>query len=50
MLKRSDEKIYEIAEKVGYSNNDYFINKFTQIKGKTPFRYRKDFIDKEHTT
>ena len=50
MLKRSDEKIYEIAEKVGYSNNDYFINKFTQIKGKTPFRYWKDFIDKEHTT
>lgn len=49
MLKRSDEKIYEIAEKVGYSNNDYFINKFTQIKGKTPFRYRKDFIEKEES-
>ena len=49
MLKRSDEKVYEIAAKVGYSNNDYFINKFTQIKGKTPFRYRKDFMDKEES-
>lgn len=47
ILKRSDEKIYEIAEKVGYSNNDYFINKFTQIKGKTPFKYRKEFLDSE---
>jgi len=49
MLKKSDEKIYEIAEKVGYSNNDYFINKFTQIKGKTPFKYRKEFIDREES-
>ena len=47
ILKRSDEKIYEIAKKVGYSNNDYFINKFTQIKGKTPFKYRKEFLEQE---
>ena len=44
LLKRSDDKIYKIAEKVGYNNTDYFINKFVQIKEKTPLQYRKQFF------
>lgn len=44
LLKKSDEKIYKIAEKVGYNNTDYFINKFVQLKGKTPLQYRKQFL------
>lgn len=44
MLIRSDEKIYEIAEAVGFNNTDYFINRFVQIKGRTPFQYRKQFL------
>ncbi|OOM78782.1 putative response regulatory protein [Clostridium puniceum] len=44
LLKRSDEKIYKIAETVGYNNPDYFINKFVQLKGKTPLQYRKQFF------
>jgi len=44
LLKRSDEKIYKIAENVGYNNADYFISKFVQIKEKTPFQYRKQFF------
>ena len=44
LLKRSDEKIYKIAEKVGYSNTDYFISKFVQLKEKTPLQYRKQFF------
>lgn len=44
LLKRSDEKVYSIAEKVGYSTPDYFINKFVQIKQKTPMQYRKQFF------
>ena len=43
LLKRSDDKIYKIAEKVGYNNTDYFINKFVQVKEKTPLQYRKQF-------
>lgn len=45
MLKRSNEKIYKIAEDVGYNNTDYFISKFVQIKGVTPLQYRKKFRD-----
>ncbi|WP_195429525.1 response regulator [Clostridium sp. D46t1_190503_E9] len=41
LLINSDEKIYKIAEQVGYNNTDYFINKFVQLKGKTPLQYRK---------
>lgn len=43
MLKRSNEKIYKIAEGVGYNNTDYFISKFVQVKGVTPLQYRKKF-------
>lgn len=46
LLKRSDDRIYNIAEKVGYNNPDYFINKFVQIKKRTPMQYRKQFFTK----
>lgn len=45
LLRRSDDKIYKIAEKVGYNNTDYFINKFVQLKEKTPLQYRKQFFE-----
>lgn len=41
MLLRTDDKVYEIAEKVGYRNMEYFINKFESIYGVTPARFRK---------
>ncbi len=41
MLLRTDEKVYEIGEKVGYKNMEYFINKFEGIYGVTPARFRK---------
>ena len=40
LLKDTDEKIYTIAEKVGFHNTDYFINRFVQEKGITPRQYR----------
>lgn len=46
LLLRSDRKIYEIAEAVGFNNTDYFINKFVQTKGITPLQYRKGFLNK----
>jgi two-component system response regulator YesN len=46
LLIRSDEKIYVIANEVGFNNTDYFISKFVQIKGITPLQYRKQFINR----
>ena len=36
MLKYSDLKIYEIAEKVGYPNLSYFSKMFKKYIGKLP--------------
>ncbi len=46
LLIRSDKKIYLIASSVGFNNTDYFINKFVQMKGLTPYQYRKQSISK----
>ncbi len=46
MLVRTDDKIYKIAEDVGYKNTDYFINKFIAAKGCTPSKFRKQSINK----
>lgn len=40
-LLHTDMKIYEIAEKIGYKDSDYFINRFLAIKGCTPTKFRK---------
>lgn len=41
MLLQTDEKVTKIAEMVGYKDSDYFIQKFIEIKGCTPSKYRK---------
>lgn len=41
LLKKTDMKIYQIAESVGYKDVDYFVNKFIEAKGVTPAKYRK---------
>ena len=40
-------KIYEIADRVGYRDPDYFINKFRQKVGMTPSHYRKSILEEE---
>lgn len=40
-LLHTDDKIYQVADKVGYRDLDYFINKFIAIKGCTPTNFRK---------
>ncbi len=42
LLLHSDMKTYEIAEAVGYHDIDYFVNRFIQVKGCTPAKYRKE--------
>ena len=43
LLIRTDERIYLIANLVGFKNTDYFISKFVQLKGLTPLQFRKQF-------
>ncbi len=40
-LLRTDDKIYQIAQEVGYKDLDYFINRFIAAKGCTPAKFRK---------
>lgn len=46
-LMRTDKKIGQIAEDVGYKDSDYFIRKFIEIKGCTPSKYRKSKMNVE---
>jgi len=41
LLLRTDDKIVEIAEKTGYHDLDYFVNRFISVKGCTPAKFRK---------
>lgn len=41
ILLRTDKKVYEVAEAVGYHDLDYFINRFILAKGCTPAKFRK---------
>lgn len=41
LLQQDSLKIYEIAEKVGYQNVDYFYMKFKKCTGLSPAEYRK---------
>ncbi|MGV8979760.1 response regulator transcription factor [Clostridium sp.] len=41
LLLRTDMKIYEISESVGYKDVDYFITNFEKLISKTPLQYRK---------
>lgn len=43
MLLHRDYSIKEIAEKIGYENEYYFIRKFQEFKGEPPGKYRKHY-------
>ncbi len=40
LLRSTDMKIYETAEKVGFSDPNYFSVKFLQVEGITPAKYK----------
>lgn len=44
MLRQTDMRIYEIAEKVGFSNADYFVTQFEKAEGVTPSEYRNRLL------
>ena len=41
MLLQTDDKVYRVAERVGYRDIDYFIDRFVEIKGCTPTKFRR---------
>lgn len=42
LLKNPELKVYEVAERVGYRNVDYFHKKFKKNIGNSPAEYRKE--------
>jgi len=40
LLRTTDMRVYEVADKVGFKNVGYFINKFKKKVNCTPFHYR----------
>lgn len=47
LLVENKYKVYEIAEKVGYKNVDYFHKKFKKYVGESPAEYRKKLDNQE---
>ncbi|WP_052000359.1 helix-turn-helix transcriptional regulator [Gracilibacillus boraciitolerans] len=45
LLRKTDLKVYEIAEKVGFTNPDYFVTQFEKNVGTTPSQYRKKLME-----
>lgn len=43
LLSMDEYKVYEVAEMVGYSNINYFHNKFKKYVGVSPLTYKKSF-------
>jgi two-component system response regulator YesN len=46
MLLHTDKKVYEVAVDSGYKNLEYFINRFEEVYGVTPTRFRKRNMQK----
>ena len=43
LLDNTDDRIYEISDKLGYKTTDYFTKLFKEYTGYTPAAYRKNF-------
>lgn len=47
LLAKEEYKVYEVAERVGYTNINYFHNKFKKYVGVSPLNYKKSCISGE---
>ncbi|CAN7151915.1 response regulator transcription factor [Paenibacillus sp. LjRoot56] len=47
LLRQTDFRIYEIAEKVGFNNADYFVAQFEKMEDMPPSEYRKKLLTKQ---
>lgn len=46
LLRQTDLRMYEIAEKVGFQNADYFVTQFEKLENMTPKDYRNKLLGK----
>ena len=44
LLRQTNMRIYEVAEKVGFGSTDYFVTQFEKIEGVTPTEYRNQIL------
>lgn len=47
MLRQTDMRMYEVAEKVGFQNADYFVTQFEKLEKVTPTDYRNKLLGKK---
>ncbi|MFC4388764.1 response regulator [Gracilibacillus marinus] len=45
LLRTTDFRVYEVAQKVGFNNPDYFVTQFEKTVGTTPSQYRKQLLN-----
>ena len=45
LLAHTDERIYEVSDRLGYKTTDYFTKLFKEYTGDTPAQYRKSQAD-----
>ncbi|GAA0136723.1 response regulator transcription factor [Paenibacillus sp. YSY-4.3] len=44
LLRQTDMRIYEVADRVGFSNPDYFVTQFEKLEKLTPSEYRSQLV------
>lgn len=47
LLRQTELRIYEIADRVGFNNSDYFVTQFEKVERKTPSEYRNALYAKK---
>lgn len=46
LLRQTDMRMYEVADKVGFQNADYFVTQFEKLEKMTPTDYRNKMLGK----
>jgi two-component system, response regulator YesN len=47
LLRQTDLRMYEVAERVGFQNADYFVTQFEKLEHMSPTEYRNKLIGKK---
>ncbi|MUT67499.1 response regulator [Paenibacillus sp. NEAU-GSW1] len=47
LLRQTDLRMYEVAERVGFQNADYFVTQFEKLEKATPTDYRNKLLGKK---
>ncbi|MFS0862623.1 response regulator transcription factor [Fredinandcohnia sp. 179-A 10B2 NHS] len=44
LLRQTNQRVYEVAEKVGFGSTDYFVTQFEKMEGMSPTEYRNQIL------